>query len=515
MPSRFVIIVGGGLSGMVVARELALRGWRVILLERSKRLGGKAGSDLKNGLLVEHGYHVFPQWYPNVRAILKRIDVKLIDFDRYHFLLPGGYPRKVTVLGPSSLSAMWHFVFNGLLPWYHNILYMYSVVDMISRPLSDKKFLDRVSQIGLIRGKWYTSESVAEMGQENVLKASAIPVYDLSAMTAKRIAGYWVRQASPFLSILPGDLQTVFIDPQVRELEALGVEIRYDCEVSGVVMREGSVAAIALRDATEVSADIYVLCTPFEITRSWLHDSLYEADPELGNLHFLEAQPMAALHLRLRKGLPDLPREHVFLHGSYYALSFIDVGRFWKGLDGKPQLSFISSNYSPLNEVSKEGAKDLLLEEISEYLPITPADVESWELNPNTDVPLFINTIGAWSNRPRPKTKIKNLYLAGDYVKNAIDLACMEGAASSAIEAAAQILSDHDETEAPPVVQVPPEWPRILLVLGRILLSPIVVVARVIAWLEEKFFPHRPEASKVRIQATPRLQMDSRPPRKR
>ena len=237
---------------MVVSRELALRGWHVTLLERTQRLGGKAGSDLRNGRLVEHGYHVFPQWYPNVRAILERIGVKLIDFDRYHFLLPGGYPHRITVLGPSGLSAMWHYIFNGILPWYHNLLYVYSVLDMISRPLSERRFLDRVSQIGLIRGKWYTSESVAEMGQENVLKASAIPVYDLSAMTAKKIAGYWVRQASPFLSILPGDLQTVFIDPQVRELEALGVEIRYESEVSDVVMHEGAVAAVALRDGTEV-----------------------------------------------------------------------------------------------------------------------------------------------------------------------------------------------------------------------------------------------------------------------
>ena len=512
------IIVGGGLAGMVVARELALRGWRVILIERSKRLGGKAGSDIKNGRLVEHGYHVFPQWYPNVRAIVERIGVRLIDFDRYHFLLPGGYPRRITVRGPSGLSAMWHFVFNGLLPWYHNILYMYSVLDMISRPLSEKSFLDRVSQIGLIRGKWYTSESVAELGQENVLKASAIPVYDLSAMTAKRIASYWLRQASPFLSILPGDLQTVFIDPQVHELEALGVEFRYDCEVCGVVMHEGGVAAVALRDGTELSADVYALCTPFEVTRTWLQDSLYKADPELGNMHFLEAQPMAALHLRLRRALPDLPREHVFLHGSYYGLSFIDVGRHWKERDGEhgePQLSFISSNYGPLNAVSKEGAKNLLLEEICEYLPMTPANVKNWELNPNTDVPLFINTIGAWSNRPRPRTKIKNLYLAGDYVKNAIDLACMEGAVSSALEAAAQILEDHGETESLPAVQVPPEWPRVLLVFARILMFPVVAVARVIAWLEEKFSPHRPDASEVRIKATPKLQMDSRPPRKR
>ena len=515
MTTPSAIVVGGGLAGMVVARELALRGWRVILIERSNRLGGKAGSDLKNGRLVEHGYHVFPQWYPNVRAIVERIGVRLIDFDRYHFLLPGAYPRRITVRGPSGLSAMWHFIFNGLLPWYHNILYMYSVLDMISRPLSEKRFLDRVSQIGLIRGKWYTSESVAELGQENVLKASAIPVYDLSAMTAKRIASYWVRQASPFLSILPGDLQTVFIDPQVRELEALGVEIRYDSEVCDVVMHEGRVTAVALRDRTELSADVYALCTPFEITRTWLNDSLYEADSELGNMHFLEAQPMAALHLRLRRELPDLPQEHVFLHGSLYGLSFIDVGRHWKGLDGEPQLSFISSNYGPLNAVSAEGAKNLLLEEICEYLPMTPADVEHWELNPNANVPLFINTIGAWSNRPRPKTKIKNLYLAGDFVKNAIDLACMEGAVSAALGAAAHILEDHGETESLPVVQVPPEWPRALLVFARILMIPVVAVARVIAWLEEKFSPHRPDASEVRIKATPRLQMDSRPPRKR
>jgi len=515
MTDHSAIVVGGGLAGITVARELTMRGWHVTLLERSKRLGGKAGSDLKNGRLVEHGYHVFPQWYPNIRSILERINVKLVDFDRYHFLLPEGYPDRVTVLGPSGFSAMWHYIFHGLLPWYHNLLYIYSVLDMISRPLSEKKFLDEVSQIGLMRGKWYTSESVAEMGQENVLKASAIPVYDLSAMTAKRIASYWVRQASPFLSILPGDLQTVFIEPQVRELEALGVEIHYDSDVRDVVMREGAVVSVTLSDGTELSADVYALCTPFEVTRQWLHDDLYIADPELGNMQFLEAQPMSALHLRVRKELPDLPREHVFLHGSHYALSFIDITPHWKDMDGRHELSFISSNYSPLKEVSAEGAKDLLLKEIGEYLPITPADVESWELNPNTDVPLFINTIGAWSNRPRAKTKIKNLYLAGDYVKNAIDLACMEGAVSAALEASAEILRDHGETESLPIVQVPPEWPRALLVFARILMVPFVAIARVVAWLEEIFFPRRPYASEVRRQAIPRLHRDIRPPRKR
>jgi protoporphyrinogen oxidase len=509
------IVVGGGLAGMVVARELALRKWRVTLLERSSRLGGKAGSDFRNGRMVEHGYHVFPAWYPNARAVIDRIGVRLIDFDRYHFLLPNQYPRKITVRGPSGIAAVLHNTFHGVLPWYHNVLYSYSVLDMISRPLSEKSFLDRVSQIGLIRGKWYTSESVAEFGQETVLKASAIPVYDLSAMTAKRVSSYWTRQGSPFLSVLPGDLQTIFIDPQVRELEALGVDIRYGSDVTRLVMRDGALEAVALGGGSELSADVFALCTPFEVTRAWLDDSVYAADPELGNMHFLEAQPMAALHLRLRSELPDLPREHVFLHGGQYALSFIEVSRLWDQPAAKPELSFISSNYAPLLHVSKEKAKDLLLEEIAEYLPLTRDAVESWELNTNTEVPLFINTIGAWPNRPGPKPRIPNLYLAGDYVRNHIDLACMEGAVSAALETAGRILRDRGETGPLPVVAVPPVWPRVLLVLARILLIPFVAVARALAWLEERYSPHRPDASGVRLRANPKLRTDPRPPRKR
>jgi hypothetical protein len=356
---------------------------------------------------------------------------------------------------------------------------------------------------------------VAELSQETVLKASAIPVYDLSGMTAKRVAGYWTRQASPFLSVLPGDLQTVFIDPQVKELESLGVEIRYDSEVTGVRMQEGSVAGVVLRDGTELSGDVYALCTPFEVTRTWLGDELYQADPELGNMHALEAQPMAALELRLRKELPDLPREHVFLHASHYALSLIDVSRIWPGLDGKPHLSFIASNFAPLNAVSDDVATSLLLEEIGEYLPITAADVEGAQLNSNVSVPLFINTIGAWPNRPRPKTKVPNLYLAGDFVRNAIDLACMEGAVCAALDAAGHILADHGEPGAAPALQTPPVWPRLLLVAGSIALIPVVAVARLIALLEETFAPRAPDASSVHRKATPRLLNDPRPPRKR
>jgi hypothetical protein len=91
----------------------------------------------------------------------------------------------------------------------------------------------------------------------------------------------------------------------------------------------------------------------------------------------------------------------------------------------------------------------------------------------------------------------------------------MEGAVSAALEASAHILRDHGTTEPLPVAQVPPVWPRVWLVLARILLIPVVAVARVLAWLEEKLSPHRPDASSVRLKSDAKLQTDPRPPRKR
>ena len=78
------MVIGGGLAGIFIARE---------------RLGGKAG-----------------------RAILDRIDVRVDDLDRYHFLLRGEYPRRVRLLAPTGVAQIWHNTFRGILPWYHNVL---------------------------------------------------------------------------------------------------------------------------------------------------------------------------------------------------------------------------------------------------------------------------------------------------------------------------------------------------------------------------------------------------------
>src|SRR5437763_17074681 len=77
-----VAVLGGGVGGLTVAHELALRGFSVTVFE-PKALGGKArsipkpgtGTDGRRDLPGEHGFRFFPGFYKNVPDTMRRIPV--------------------------------------------------------------------------------------------------------------------------------------------------------------------------------------------------------------------------------------------------------------------------------------------------------------------------------------------------------------------------------------------------------------------------------------------------------
>jgi hypothetical protein len=184
-----------------------------------------------------------------------------------------------------------------------------------------------------------------------------------------------------------------------------------------------------------------VVTTPLDVTQRLLAVSeLLALEPSIGRINRLRTAPMAALQITLNGRAPKLPPEHCFLMGGEYGLSFIDLSSHWK--NAPYTLSFISSNFAPLLHLPREEQYARLIEEIGQFLPIAPTDVKHWCLFPNSDPgqQLFINTVGSWPDRPNVKaTNVSNLYFAGDWVKNRIDLACMEGAVSAALEAAREV----------------------------------------------------------------------------
>lgn len=80
-PRRRVAVFGGGMSGLVVAHELAERGFSVEVFESRPIMGGKSrsfgvpgtASEGRNELPAEHGFRFFPGFYRNVPDSMLRV----------------------------------------------------------------------------------------------------------------------------------------------------------------------------------------------------------------------------------------------------------------------------------------------------------------------------------------------------------------------------------------------------------------------------------------------------------
>lgn len=225
-----VLVVGAGLGGLTAACQLAEHGVSVTVLESTDRAGGKTGSDAVGGRLYDHGWHGFPGWYFNTRALLSRLGVSLVGFEEAQFIDAGpggGLDHPQALFLPTSLGGLARLLRTGFLPPAQMLLYQYYLLDTIAARLSRKDVLDRISRTALMRDKWYATDAIVAADSDSLLKGTAIPGYRMSAMTWKTVLANWVRSSVPFMAVLPGDMQSTFIDPLLARAQALGVNILF------------------------------------------------------------------------------------------------------------------------------------------------------------------------------------------------------------------------------------------------------------------------------------------------
>ncbi|NMO14805.1 protoporphyrinogen oxidase [Pyxidicoccus fallax] len=71
-----VAVVGGGISGLVIAYRLRSRGRDAVLLESSSRLGGAVGTRARDGYLVEQGPNSFLDREPATRELAAALNLE-------------------------------------------------------------------------------------------------------------------------------------------------------------------------------------------------------------------------------------------------------------------------------------------------------------------------------------------------------------------------------------------------------------------------------------------------------
>ncbi|MEK0447246.1 MAG: hypothetical protein RLZZ399_2567 [Verrucomicrobiota bacterium] len=76
-----VLIVGGGLAGLACASHLHAAGVEFQLLEGSDAVGGRVRTDAVDGFLLDRGFQVFLDAYPEAGALLDKRQLKLHAFE--------------------------------------------------------------------------------------------------------------------------------------------------------------------------------------------------------------------------------------------------------------------------------------------------------------------------------------------------------------------------------------------------------------------------------------------------
>lgn len=282
------------------------------------------------------------------------------------------------------------------------------------------------------------------------------------------------------------DLPTdeAWIDPWVSTLRGLGVRFVHGQGLASYEVGGGRVRAVWLRDAagnrTRHEADWFVSAMPVEQATRYMSPELRALDPALGRLARLKTDWMVGIQFFLREKV-ELTKGHITFIDSPWALTALTQGQFWSERDFPADygdgtavdcLSVDISNWDAKGMLYGKPAKECSPDEVAaevlaqiryhhtagELLP--EGIIHSWFLDPgvvwdatagrNTnETPLLVNTVGSWNDRPEARTKVPNLFLAGDFVRTNVDLATMEGANESGRKAANAILASAGSNAAP------------------------------------------------------------------
>ncbi len=430
---RDVIVIGGGFAGLAAGVALAERGYRVTVLEKRARLGGRASSyvDPTTGEVVDNGQHVFLRAYRATIRFLTTIGtLDQLVFQPRLSLEVVGLRGARTRLTAAPLPAPWHMAVGLLrasgLPWdakrkglelgWH--LWRRGADD--TEGLTVAEWLDRHQQPAAIRDRLWYPLAIAALNETPEM-AAAEPF-------AAVLANAFFQHASwSAIGIPRTGLGPLYTDAAQTFIEQRGGRVLTGQAAAGLRVSRGRVTDVVLSDGAVLPSSWVVSAVPYVNLQEVL-----PAEVQLGHIQFLAAQglvssPIMSLYLWFDRPVLDQP--FVGLEGATWQWAFDRRALLGQSsADGHIAL-VMSAAHAHLTR-STDDLVGLALRELGERFPAAQRAVLRHRVLIKEPHATFSPRLGSERSRPDQGTPIQNLMLAGDWTRTGLP-GSIEGAVQS------------------------------------------------------------------------------------
>jgi 15-cis-phytoene desaturase len=447
MPGSYdAIVIGAGLAGLSAAFEFADDGHRVLVVEAADQVGGRTSNWKADGMDVESGIHKFVGIYKEFPRLLRRAGLRLKDVfiyqDEVEIRVAEGGDRNVDAQRRRRSGRFGLSVFHRPMRTVGGALGNRELISW-----RDKWQLMRVFSAGLARylrdPESLDQFSIAQFARDHGASNNVINtvIYSLSGglffLPPERYSAYaffslsWAsmkRSHRSRLAVFAGGMTDVMAGPLADAIKDRGGELLLGTQVARIVIdgdhATGVEAGGAVYQAPRVVLAAQVAGAK-KIIRATFDDG-FANDPELQKLMSLSEMPSVAVQLELDE--PGLPDDHIIFGPNSILGKFGEQSHTtFRSSRGR-----ISAFLSPSEPFLSMPDADVVAEVVSDLqrqgVNVAGRVRQSAVVRHPSE--FYLLEPGSESRRPRQRTKIRGLALAGDYTKQPL-ICSMEGAVMS------------------------------------------------------------------------------------